>query len=280
MTRRWRRGGAWLAPIVSLTLLAVPAASSAADTTVLSGQGGDRYSPAQVEITAGDTVTWRNVSGYHNVHGDGFQNTVSNEAWTFSHTFTSAGTYDYVCDVHPLMKGTVVVAAAAPAPSPTPTETASPSPTPTATPTASASPTATPTPTATPRATASPTVDPTPAATATVGTEDPTADAPAADEPGADDPGDDGDDGPVEDVGTDDEDDGLDGTTDADDEVTDDEGATDDEVRPEPTPLTAAPAAGSGDGGGLAALLALGVLLAGGLTAVLVRQRRRALDPD
>jgi len=30
---------------------------------------------------------------------------------TFSHTFASAGTFDYVCSIHPMMHGTVVVTA-------------------------------------------------------------------------------------------------------------------------------------------------------------------------
>lgn len=102
----------------------------AAETTVLAGQGGDRFSPSSIEIAEGDSVIWKNITGYHNVHGPGFQNTVSNDTWTFRHTFTTAGTFAYVCDVHPLMQGTVVVTAAAAPPPPAPEPAPAPEPEP------------------------------------------------------------------------------------------------------------------------------------------------------
>jgi plastocyanin len=80
------------------------------------------------------------------------------QGWEGYCTFPAAGTYAFVCGVHPEMRGTVVVQA-----DPTPTATA------TATATASASPTAEPTasPTATLLALVAPTPTPTPAAAPT-----------------------------------------------------------------------------------------------------------------
>jgi plastocyanin len=77
------------------------------------------FDPAELEITAGDTVEWRNVLGFHNVNGtqstypsnpESFGNTAGND-WTYQHVFTVAGSYDYHCDPHVElgMKGKVTV---------------------------------------------------------------------------------------------------------------------------------------------------------------------------
>ncbi len=200
--------------LVTAVLLPV---AFAAETAVVVGQGGDRFSPATVEVSQGDTVVWRNVSGYHNVHGSGFQNTVSNETWTFRHTFSTAGTFAYVCDAHPLMKGTVVVAAAAPAPAPPPEPKPEPepepAPEPAPVPPPAPKPEPTPSPTPTPEPTPSsgpPSEAPDAPSGATDGDEPA---APADDGTGADDATDDTDtasgeaDAPVDDLDTEVEDD-------------------------------------------------------------------------
>jgi plastocyanin len=69
-----------------------------------------RYSPKTITIDAGDAVTWEFDDGRipHDVKGDGFKSpTRSKGSW--SHTFSTAGTYDYHCSLHPYMKGTVEV---------------------------------------------------------------------------------------------------------------------------------------------------------------------------
>jgi plastocyanin len=86
------------------------------------------FMPAQLTVNVGDTVTWTNnetTSTYHTVSGSAFDSSPSCVTSTgvgclqpgqhFSHTFTSAGTFDYHCKVHASMTGTVVVQAAAPA---------------------------------------------------------------------------------------------------------------------------------------------------------------------
>jgi plastocyanin len=87
------------------------------------------WSPDAVTIQVGDTVTWTNTQGFHNVLlGDsrlnqpGFPN---DPAWNPppQRTFTEPGSYTFVCEVHPGMTGTVNVAGGEPTPTPTPTPT-------------------------------------------------------------------------------------------------------------------------------------------------------------
>ena len=71
---------------------------------------GVAFSPAKVEIAAGESVTWRfaDKSLAHNVVGDGFKSALKRSG-TYVHEFDEPGTYSYRCTVHPGMKGTVVV---------------------------------------------------------------------------------------------------------------------------------------------------------------------------
>jgi plastocyanin len=74
---------------------------------------GIAFQPAEVTVSAGDTVTWTNNDSVgHDVTADSFSSgdpggMASGD--TFEHTFEEAGTFDYVCTVHPGMEGTVVV---------------------------------------------------------------------------------------------------------------------------------------------------------------------------
>jgi plastocyanin len=70
------------------------------------------FSPAEIEVAAGTTVTWTNADGApHTVTADdgGFDSGRLNTGETFSQTFDTAGSFAYHCDFHPNMKGTVVV---------------------------------------------------------------------------------------------------------------------------------------------------------------------------
>jgi plastocyanin len=72
-----------------------------------------KFNPSEVTVKAGDTVTWTNDDGVgHDVTGDSFKSGepgALENGDTFEHTFDKAGTFDYVCTVHPGMKGTVKV---------------------------------------------------------------------------------------------------------------------------------------------------------------------------
>jgi amicyanin len=73
---------------------------------------GMRFEPANITVKPGTTVTW--------VHESRMPHTVSSQSGMlrsstlytgqkFSHTFDAEGRYDYLCDLHPSMKGSVVV---------------------------------------------------------------------------------------------------------------------------------------------------------------------------
>ncbi|HEY6780530.1 MAG TPA: plastocyanin/azurin family copper-binding protein [Thermoleophilaceae bacterium] len=73
------------------------------------------FQPGTVTVAKGATVTWKNEdSANHDVTADdgsfksGGAGDISGGG-TFKHTFDKAGSFGYVCTVHPGMKGTVVV---------------------------------------------------------------------------------------------------------------------------------------------------------------------------
>lgn len=71
------------------------------------------FEPDEVSVKVGDRVLWKWAGGVqHNVNGgDEFKSELQADG-EFAHTFDKAGTFEYVCDVHPTtMKGTVEVAA-------------------------------------------------------------------------------------------------------------------------------------------------------------------------
>lgn len=79
--------------------LTLPA--GAAEHTV--NTNGLVFDPADLTINVGDTVTWNNTGGFHNVSSNTGLFTSgdpSSDPWTFSFTFHLAGDYGYQCDVH------------------------------------------------------------------------------------------------------------------------------------------------------------------------------------
>jgi plastocyanin len=68
------------------------------------------FTPDSIAINVGDTVTWTNQQGSHNVNGsmskypnnpEFFDNGATSSAkWTFKHVFTKEGFYTYQCDPH------------------------------------------------------------------------------------------------------------------------------------------------------------------------------------
>lgn len=71
------------------------------------------FSPAELTIKIGDTVTWKNFDlAAHRVISDTGTELDSLELRTdksYAHTFYTAGTYDYHCGIHTYMKGKIIV---------------------------------------------------------------------------------------------------------------------------------------------------------------------------
>ena len=71
------------------------------------------FDPAEVTVGVGDTVTWTNDDSVdHDVTADSFSSGDPGgmaPGETFDHAFEEAGTFDYVCTVHPGMDGSVTV---------------------------------------------------------------------------------------------------------------------------------------------------------------------------
>ena len=76
------------------------------------------YDPSPANVAVGTTVTWTNNDAtLHTVYsgsptqdsGKLFQSPFMAKGKTFTHTFDTAGTFDYYCTLHPFMIGQIVV---------------------------------------------------------------------------------------------------------------------------------------------------------------------------
>jgi plastocyanin len=71
----------------------------------------DGFSPAEIVVTKGTTVTWINRDeAIHTItseYGTGSDELNKNDS--YSHTFNNPGSFSYFCSIHPEMKGIVVV---------------------------------------------------------------------------------------------------------------------------------------------------------------------------
>jgi plastocyanin len=108
-----QRSARRLVPLVlaGSALLAAAGAVTAADRTVTMVDLA--FEPSAVEIVAGDSVTWVNEGAApHDATGDGWATPLLTSGQSASVQFDAAGTYAYICSIHPDMTGQVVVAAA------------------------------------------------------------------------------------------------------------------------------------------------------------------------
>jgi amicyanin len=96
-----------------------PASASATAADSPAPQGGTavaitdfKFNPATLTVPVGTTVTWTNQDEEpHTLAAkDGsFHSPGMDTHGTYSFTFTTPGSYDYICSIHPFMTGTVVV---------------------------------------------------------------------------------------------------------------------------------------------------------------------------
>ncbi len=99
---------------LAVVLLLTPAIAGAAEHFVAIDSATLSFEPAELTIQVGDTVTWTNDGGLHNVVADDDSFTSgppSDDLWVFSHTFHHGGAFPYSCEVHVAqgMVGTVTV---------------------------------------------------------------------------------------------------------------------------------------------------------------------------
>src|SRR4051794_8407766 len=101
--------------LVSLLVLAAVSASAADHIVIVGADGDPVFSPSQLTIAVGDTVTWQSAGGglhAHNVvanngsfrcaagcDGEGGSGTPSAAPWSVTRTFSTPGTIDYFCEV-------------------------------------------------------------------------------------------------------------------------------------------------------------------------------------
>jgi len=103
--------------LVAGSVLALFAASaSAGDHTITAFTSPNRFEPETLTINAGDTVTFVNGGGFHNVlsdtgaitefrcadgcDGDGGNGDASSDPWTAQVVFPTAGEVGYHCEIH------------------------------------------------------------------------------------------------------------------------------------------------------------------------------------
>lgn len=118
-----------------ITFAAFFALFAVAFTTVRAVRADDRadavvtvqnfsFTAQNVTINEGEKVTWNNISGFHNVASNdgttfrcgpggcdqtGGDGSAGNASWTTEFTFNTRGVYNYVCEIHAGMTGTVTV---------------------------------------------------------------------------------------------------------------------------------------------------------------------------
>lgn len=81
----------------------------AADAVTIKGFA---FSPANITVKVGTTVTWTNQDqDAHTVtaKNGSFGSSALDTGASYKFTFTKPGTYDYLCTIHPFMTATVVV---------------------------------------------------------------------------------------------------------------------------------------------------------------------------
>jgi plastocyanin len=113
----------WVAKTAAKTLVAVsfatalvaaPAFAAEAKPAAIVVIDNFSFSPAQLSVSAGSTVTWENHDDMpHTIVNDAtpreFKSAPLDSGEQFSQTFPKPGTYKYFCSIHPHMTGTIVV---------------------------------------------------------------------------------------------------------------------------------------------------------------------------
>ena len=106
-----RRTGAWICAALLIATTASAMVSARAEEAVIKIDNFT-FTPPQLTVKTGTTVTWRNEDDIpHTVASSArlFKSKALDTNDSFSFTFKDAGSYEYFCGLHPHMKGKVVV---------------------------------------------------------------------------------------------------------------------------------------------------------------------------
>ncbi|WP_152648782.1 cupredoxin domain-containing protein [Streptacidiphilus anmyonensis] len=101
-------------PAMSMPAGAAPAPTGAPVATDAVTIKNFAFAPAAMTVKVGTTVTWTNQdSDAHTVTSQNNTGPLNSQALntgqSFSYTFTTPGTYHYLCTIHPFMTATVTV---------------------------------------------------------------------------------------------------------------------------------------------------------------------------
>jgi len=108
-------GGACALPLAAL-VLPIRAENAAVPIPMAVAIDNFTFNPQKLTVKAGTTVTWTNKDDIpHAVAAVNkqFRSKTLDTDDAYSFTFTTPGSYDYFCSLHPHMTGTIVVEAAA-----------------------------------------------------------------------------------------------------------------------------------------------------------------------
>ena len=102
---------------IALTAAAAGALAALLTTQVVAQNAGVtiasfKFAPGSVNATAKQPVTWTNKDGAPHqvvIASKNLKTAVLNSGQSGALTIAEAGTYDYVCGIHPTMKGKIVV---------------------------------------------------------------------------------------------------------------------------------------------------------------------------
>ena len=89
---------------IALLLILVPLAAQAEDHRVI--QKGRRFTPTEITIKAGDSLTFSNDDEFiHQMYSDGvFDSDERKPGQILTQGFTRSGTFEVHCHIHPKMK--------------------------------------------------------------------------------------------------------------------------------------------------------------------------------
>jgi plastocyanin len=108
-----------LATVLTMTVIACDGGDDGSTTSVAAAEeqrveiADLAFAPDELTIAAGSAVTWvhadPNLPHTATSDDDVFDSGSLSEGDEFTFTFEEAGTYAYFCQVHPTMRGTIVV---------------------------------------------------------------------------------------------------------------------------------------------------------------------------